>query len=189
MSYAQKLTRSDLLQRQSLPLEAKIVMAQTRIRQWYDHWNGQVSVSFSGGKDSTVLLDLVRDLYPDVPAVFADTGLEFPEVRQHAKSVSNVVVLRPEMSFKEVITSYGYPVVGKEVARAIRYARQGRSWAVNRLHGLNPDGTESRWNKSHFAQWAGLLDAPFKVSDICCEILKKKPIARYQRERVSGCRS
>ena len=67
-----------LKQRQSLPLEAKIVMTQLRIRQWYDHWDGDVYVSFSGGKDSTVLKHIV-DHTPgvyDVPAVFVNTGLE-----------------------------------------------------------------------------------------------------------------
>jgi 3'-phosphoadenosine 5'-phosphosulfate sulfotransferase (PAPS reductase)/FAD synthetase len=45
----------DLKQMQSLPLEAKIAMTQQRIRQWYEYWEGNVYVSFSGGKDSTVL--------------------------------------------------------------------------------------------------------------------------------------
>ena len=60
----------ELQQMQSLPLSAKVVMTQQRIREWYEHWDGMVYVSFSGGKDSTVLLHLVRDMYPDVPAVF-----------------------------------------------------------------------------------------------------------------------
>ena len=59
-----------LQQKQSLPLEAKIAMTQQRIREWYEHWDGEVYVSFSGGKDSTVLLHIVRQMYPDVPAVF-----------------------------------------------------------------------------------------------------------------------
>ena len=66
----------ELRQNQSLPLEAKIIKSQQRIREWYDYWNGDVYVSFSGGKDSTALLHLVRSLYPDVPAAFVDTGLE-----------------------------------------------------------------------------------------------------------------
>lgn len=177
-----KLTLGDLRQRQSLPLEGKIALSQNRIRQWYEHQNGEVCVSFSGGKDSTVLLELVRDLYPEVPAVYADTGLEYPEVRSHVKTYENVVILRPEMSFKDVILTYGYPVVGKEVARAIRYAKQGSKWAFCKPSGKNTDGTDSPWNKTHFQKWAYLLDAPFKVSDICCEIMKKKPLDRYQRE-------
>ncbi len=41
-----------LQQKQSLPLEAKIAMTQQRIREWYEHWDGEVYVSFSGGKDN-----------------------------------------------------------------------------------------------------------------------------------------
>jgi 3'-phosphoadenosine 5'-phosphosulfate sulfotransferase (PAPS reductase)/FAD synthetase len=48
-----------LRQRQSLPLEAKIVLSQQRIKSWYDYWRGEVYISFSEGKDSTVLLDFM----------------------------------------------------------------------------------------------------------------------------------
>lgn len=75
-----KHTSYDLAQMQSLPLEQKVIMSQRRIQEWYDYWDGQVYVSFSGGKDSTVLLDIVRKMYPDVPAVFVNTGLEYPEI-------------------------------------------------------------------------------------------------------------
>ena len=79
----------DLKQMQSLPLEAKIIMTQQRIRQWYDYWEGDVYVSFSGGKDSTVLKHIV-DNTPgvwDVPAVFVNTGLEYPEIQKFVKDV------------------------------------------------------------------------------------------------------
>jgi 3'-phosphoadenosine 5'-phosphosulfate sulfotransferase (PAPS reductase)/FAD synthetase len=58
---------------------------------------GGVYISFSGGKDSTVLLDLVRRCHPDVPAVFIDTGLEYPEIRSFALSKDNVVRLEPQL--------------------------------------------------------------------------------------------
>lgn len=58
----------ELKQMQSLPLEAKIRMTQRRIRDWYEYWNGMVYVSFSGGKDSTVLKHIVDGMYNDVPA-------------------------------------------------------------------------------------------------------------------------
>ena len=79
------LKKNFLKQRQNLPLNLKIELTKRRIREFYEYFDGQVYVSFSGGKDSTVLLDIVRSLYPNVLAVFVDTGLEYPEVRQFVK--------------------------------------------------------------------------------------------------------
>ena len=50
---------NELRRLQSLPLEDKITLTKLRIQEWYEHWGGAVFVSFSGGKDSTVLLKLV----------------------------------------------------------------------------------------------------------------------------------
>ena len=112
---------------QALPLSRKILITQTRIIEWYQHFNGCVCVSFSGGKDSTVLLDIVRKIYPHVPAVFSNTGLEYPEIQKFVKEYDNVDIVIPEMRFDEVIKTYGYPLIGKEVAEAIHYARRIRS--------------------------------------------------------------
>ncbi len=93
----------ELQQMQSVPLGIKIRMTQRRIRDWYDHWGGDVYISFSGGKDSTVLLHIARELYPDIPAVFVDTGLEYPEIREFVKSFDNVKILYPEKTFFQVV--------------------------------------------------------------------------------------
>ena len=104
---------------QSWPLERKIRVTQTRIMEWYHHYNGQVYVSFSGGKDSTVLLDLARRIYPDIEAVFIDTGLEYPEIKKFVKTFDNVTTIRPEMKFQDVIKKHGYPVISKAVSSAV----------------------------------------------------------------------
>lgn len=118
-------TKEELRYMQSLPLDLKIRLTEDRIKAWIDMYgeNG-VCVSFSGGKDSTVLLHIVRNLYPDVRAVFSNTGLEYPEIRRFAMSHDNVDVVYPEMRFKDVITQYGYPIISKEVSECIHYARR-----------------------------------------------------------------
>ena len=112
----------DLRQRQALPLQAKVHMSQARIREWYDRYDGNVCISFSGGKDSTVLAHIVHDIYPDVPLIFCNTGLEYPEIQAFAKKMG-AEFIRPKMSFTEVISTYGYPIISKENAEAIHYAR------------------------------------------------------------------
>jgi hypothetical protein len=88
-------------------------------------------VSFSGGKDSTVLLHIARQIYPGIPAVFSNTGLEYPEIQKFVKSFDNVDIVTPAMNFAQVISVYGYPLIGKEVADAIYYARRIRSQSSN----------------------------------------------------------
>ena len=119
-----------LAELQALPLERKIQITQARILEWDKHYNGKIVVSFSGGKDSTVLLDLVRRALPDTKAVFSNTGLEYKEIQQFVYQTPNADVIRPKLRFDEVISTYGYPLIGKEVAEAIYYARKIRSQSV-----------------------------------------------------------
>lgn len=112
-----------LQQMQRLPLIVKIRKTQLRIKEWYEHFDGDVYVAFSGGKDSTVLAHLVHEMYPDVPLVFSNTGLEYPEIQSFARKMGAEFV-RPKIMFSEVISKYGYPIISKEVADAIYYARR-----------------------------------------------------------------
>ena len=110
---------------QSLPLTAKIRMTQYRICEWVERYGRDgVYVGFSGGKDSTVLLHMVRQLYPEVTAVYVDTGLEYPEVKAFVKQQENVEILRPKKDFRQVIERYGYPFISKEVASCVWGARR-----------------------------------------------------------------
>jgi 3'-phosphoadenosine 5'-phosphosulfate sulfotransferase (PAPS reductase)/FAD synthetase len=174
-------TIEDLRRMQAWPLEKKIEMTQARIAEWYSHYHGKVAVSFSGGKDSTIALELTRQLFPEVPAVYVDTGLEYPEIVEFVKSVPNVTWLRPERSFSQIVAQYGYPVISKDVAHHVYYARKGSTWAINHLNGMNPDGSHS-WYCQRYMKWRFLLEAPFLISDHCCNDLKTRPISKYRRE-------
>jgi 3'-phosphoadenosine 5'-phosphosulfate sulfotransferase (PAPS reductase)/FAD synthetase len=174
-----------LQQRQSLPTTVKIEMTKRRIREWYEAHEGMVYVAYSRGKDSTVLAQIVKKMFPDVPRVFVNTGLEYPEINQFIDTFGPEVVLRPKMSFPEVLAKYGYPVVSKEVAMAISRYRNTKSEVQKelRLHGgVNPSSGKEQSvgvipDKYHY-----LIDAPFKISETCCNVMKKQPFHAYERE-------
>mgnify|MGYP002511708309 CR=1 FL=1 len=124
MSYKAIHTLQELQIRQALPLCAKIQMTKLRVRDWVNEFGiDGVYISFSGGKDSTVLLHICRELYPNMRAMFIDTGLEYPEIRSFVRSFDNVDIIRPEMNFKQVIEKYGYPIISKEVSKDV-YSRR-----------------------------------------------------------------
>lgn len=178
-----------LVQRQGLPLEAKVRLSESRIRDWFDYWDGRVFVTFSGGKDSTVLLHMVRRLYPDVPAVFVDTGLEYPEIKDFVRDTENVEILRPKLSFIQVIKKYGYPVGSKKIAHMVKTLKRPTPHnKLTRDRALNGWKKGKKTSKAFILtkRWRKLIDAPFMVSDRCCAVMKKEPIHRYVKrtERV-----
>lgn len=164
---------------------------------------GQAYVSFSGGKDSTVLADLCAQICKrygyKLFLLFVNTGLEYPEIQKFVKEFAEWLrhtyeievqldIVRPEMRFDEVLKQYGYPVVSKEVAQIVREARIGISrgdgsykFRIEKLKGEYRDknGELSEFNKK---KWECLLDAPFDISEQCCTVMKKNPSKQYEKE-------
>ncbi len=172
-----KIHNWQLQQRQGLPLELKERYTENRIRSWYEYWHGDVYVSFSGGKDSTVLLNQVRKLYPNTLAVFIDTGLEYPEIRNFVKTIDNVEWVKPKMNFREVIEKYGYPIISKENAQKIEEIRNTKSDKLRnkRLHG------DSKGNGKLPEKWKFCIEADFQISSKCCNVLKKNPVKSFEK--------
>ena len=171
--------KEELAEFQSYPLFLKLKLTEDRIKGWYKSFGGDVYVSRSGGKDSDVLGDIVQRLYPDVPQVFIDTGLEWMSVQKHGKENADVI-LRPQMNFIQVIQKYGYPVMSKEVAQRVYEARQN---PTGRIMGRFGDCEHNRKYPSFsMERYSWLLDAPFKISHKCCEINKKRPARKYEKE-------
>ncbi len=159
--------------------ENKAVIESSReaVRCWYEAWDGAVYVAFSGGKDSTALLHLVRELYPDVPAVFNNTGLEFPEIVEFVRTFDNVVELRPKMPFHKVIERFGWPVISKEQPQFIYEYRTSNSKKLRELRWNGRDNGRSKISE----KWKFAVDAPFKISHHCCNKLKKQPAKAFEK--------
>jgi len=156
----------------------KVERTKQRIREWVDYYgeNGTY-ISFSGGKDSTVLLDIARSIYPNIEAVFINTGLEYPEIYKFVKTFDNVTILKPQMNFKQVINTYGYPVISKENSQYLWEIRHStKKMRQRRLYG-DSKGRFKLPNKYHY-----LIDAPFEISNKCCEVMKKRPVKKFEKE-------
>ena len=120
-----KHTIDELRQWQSLPLNLKVRMTETRIRGWVDEYGEDgVYISFSGGKDSTVLLDIARRLYPNLKAMFVDVPTQYTELREFASKFDNVDIVKPKISFVQVCEKYGFPLISKEVSECVQGARK-----------------------------------------------------------------
>lgn len=175
------MTRRDLQQLQALPLSGKVSHTIDIVSSFMSRVsNGAVSasdfyVSFSGGADSLVLLDIVRRFIdPLFPAAFVNTGQEWPEVVRFATSFAAVDVLRPSMSVKQVVAKYGFPLVSHEVSRFVHDVKYSRSSSL----------LDVRKNSKFFSlpkKWAFLASAPFDVSCVCCDVLKKRPLKEYEK--------
>lgn len=189
-----KHTIQELREKQGLPLSMKIKMTEHRIREWVRKYDiDGVYISFSGGKDSTVLLDIARRLYPEILAVYIDTGLEYPEVRNFVKTYDNVEWLKPKKNFRQVIEEYGYPFISKEVSDKVsgarRYVKAVRESGIiprqtsryMQVIGTYPgkDGKPSAYNISKYKFF---LEAPFEISANCCNVMKKYPVHSFGRK-------
>ena len=195
------LTRDAAKKLISLALEDKVITTFEKLDEWYTAWDGQCYVSFSGGKDSTVLAYLAARYLSSFRApkwplnlVFVNTGLEYPEIqhfvneyaawlrREFPRITINLVRLRPKMNVRQVVAKYGYSIASKEVANTVWLARREHnknSYRWKKLCGelLDRDGNKSAYNCD---RWEYLLYAPFLISGECCRIMKKAAVHRYE---------
>lgn len=178
-------TKETLLKRLAMPLEGKIALSKVMAREFYEAMNGNVYVAFSGGKDSSVLLDILRSMYPELPGVFSNTGLEYLEIVRHVKRHDNITIIRPERTHKWVFENEGFPIISKIVAKQLRELQNPKESNSNvrnlYLNGVTSDGRKCKRFKLP-DKWRFLIDAPFKISERCCDILKKAPFKRFENK-------
>lgn len=191
-----KFTKEDLKRFRAESLPDKIQRSLSNISAWYARYDNKVVVMFSGGKDSTVLADICarwcKIINVPLYLLFVDTGLEYPEIREHVKYFAewlrerygikvHLDITRPKMRFDEVIKKYGYPVISKSVADCIHGARLGQQSRINLLNGKDCDGSD-RKSKYSKAKYKPLLYVDFEMSSMCCDVMKKRPAHEYTKK-------
>ena len=172
------------------------VKIESVVRQYGED---QFIISYSGGKDSTVLSALVDMAIPDnkIPRVYSDTGIEYNLNREFVYSkIANddrFVAIQPKVPIKKMLEEEGYPFKSKEHSQMLyQYQKNGMSKSVKRY--LYPDENRARYGCPNCLKYQFTEEFKLKVSDKCCYNLKKKPIADYQKEhnrpfKILGMRS
>ena len=170
-------------------LESKIIQTKYLIKQAVHEFGiDHVYISYSGGKDSTVLSHIAKQIYPNILHIFSNTTNEYPETLQHIKweieeNGSNILVVYPKdksgniWTFKKVVEYYGYPMFSKRVANAIRTYQHARSPKTkqNSLDYIN----------RNFKKYEKYITLP--ISDKCCDKLKKEPLRKKAKELGLNC--
>jgi 3'-phosphoadenosine 5'-phosphosulfate sulfotransferase (PAPS reductase)/FAD synthetase len=173
------MTYEELKQRQNWKLEQKIDHSVIVVSSFMERVNGNLYASVSGGKDSGVMLDIIRRFVDkNVPAVFCNTGNEYPEVVKFVRKTENLTIIRPDIHISQIIDKYGFPLISKEQSRYINQAKHTKS---EKLLNIRLYGGEKGIGKIS-ERWKFLIQAPFDVSEQCCNFLKKKPFDKFHKQ-------
>lgn len=174
----------ELRERQAWPLAKKVDHALYTIETFLARTENMAYVAFSGGKDSTVLLELVRIIDKSIPAVYVNTGNEYPDIVRFVRHLKNdkgynITELHPKMTPRKVWEKYGFPLVSKAQAEYIHRFRINPEYAKRQME----KSKGKNWTFGTVSgKWQFLIDESFETSNKCCDILKKGPSHKYQKE-------
>ena len=181
-----------------MSLDSKMTEAQHRIEELWNETDGKCYMSFSGGKDSTVLLALIKQCQElgtvgDIPAVFSNTGIELGVTVNFVKWVkenwySNVQIIRPLKSFDVVLKEYGKPMKSKQKDKDLHQWQSGkRSASLLLLLLVGQSTSTGKMSCKHKLADKDMHliheEFPIKINNKCCDWMKKKPFEHYAKEK------
>jgi 3'-phosphoadenosine 5'-phosphosulfate sulfotransferase (PAPS reductase)/FAD synthetase len=187
---------------QRLHLDAKIRYANRMIQRVLAK-HGNPVVCWSGGKDSTVLLHLALQQAPDIPVVFNDTGVEFPETREFVNQVANewhinLYVARPKrgQTFWNVVEEYGWPILGKEQSsnvergrRRVALALEGEEYGSDSNGFIPLEKIEEIEGLDKLSEMElVLVSHDVEISTRCCHFLKELPTKEMEAYLGADCK-
>lgn len=164
--------RGNLLNaRMKYPLDYKIMLAKRRIKTAINKYGAdKCYISFSGGKDSTILSHIVSSMGYKLDHVFSNTRLEYPDCIRFSqkwckRNGVKLIMISPDMMPYEIWKKYGYPMFSKEISDILERVRNHKT--------VNPKKLKK---VKSFLKYKNV-----KLSAKCCYYLKKKPILEWQK--------
>lgn len=172
-------------------LQDRIAKIQSVMKQYGED---NFAISFSGGKDSTVLHELFDMALPGntIPRIYADTGIEYNMIRDFVKSKAEkddrFAIIRPTKPIKQTLEAVGYPFKSKRHAQTVDiYQRNKRidgMTTLERYLGLSKDAEPYSSERScpKILRYQFTSEFKLRVSDKCCLEMKEKPLDKWQKE-------
>lgn len=146
-------------------------------------------ISFSGGKDSTVLHYLVDMALPNnkIPRVFSNTGIEYNYIVKFVKELAEkddrFIIIQPKKNIKKTLDKVGYPFKSKEHSTKLEVYQNGsRSKSVMKYLNIDGSNNGSKYTCPKILKYQFSDDFKIKISRNCCTELKKKPFKLWQKE-------
>lgn len=145
-------------------------------------------ISYSGGKDSTVVSKLVDLAIPGnkIPRVYANTGIEWQKMVDHIKKQmeqdDRIVMIKPQVNVKKVLEDYGYPFKSKQHSFYVRvYQRNGMDSKAVQFYLKDTGGKFDCPDRLRY-QFTEEFKQRLKINDSCCKYMKEKPLDQYKKD-------
>lgn len=142
-------------------------------------------ISFSGGKDSTVLHNLVDIALPNnnIPRVFINTGIEYNDIVSFVKELASndkrFVIIAPTQNVRKMLERVGFPFKSKEYSNKLEQWKHGnRSEAIIKYFTIQT----GKFSCPKILKYQMEDTFKLKVSNKCCEESKKKPSHKWAKE-------
>ena len=144
-------------------------------------------LSFSGGKDSTILHYLLDMALPNnqIPRVYSNTGIDLLMVsmfvRKLAEKDSRIKIINPSRPIISTLEKIGYPFKSKHHSYMVeKYQRLGMIKGVKNYLGIGDNPIKKTCPKK--LQYQFTDDFKLKVSDLCCFYMKEQPLTNWAKE-------
>ena len=162
----------------------RITKIQSVMRQYGEE---NFYLSFSGGKDSTVLSALLDMALPGnkIPRVYINTGIEYKLVREFVEDLEykdeRFHMIAPQKNIKKTLEEEGYPFKSKEHSEYLDiYQRNGKTKTYERY--MNPSEERKTFGCPESLKYQFTEDFKLKVSDKCCFRMKEEPLRNWAKE-------